>query len=83
MYSIFLSHLKNIRSENYQRVVFLFPNDALCRLYREKFDQPLWPIYRSKPGSTRLELDKQRSFDAGPIHDSGLFQFQAEEMYSL
>lgn len=83
VYNIFLSHLKNIRNENYGSVDFIFPNENLCRLYREKFEQPLWPIYRSSAGSTKLVLDMKQSFDATKIHDSGLFRFQTEELYSL
>jgi hypothetical protein len=83
VYSIFLSHLKNIRAEHYQRVVYLFPADGLCNLYREKYDQPNWPIYRSSPGSARLVLDEKQRFDAGPIQRSNIFTFQVEGMYSL
>ena len=83
VYNIFLSHLKNIRNENYQRVIFVFPNEGLCRLYREKFDQPMWPIYRATPGSTKLVLDQRQSFNAHQVHDSDLFRFQSEGMYSL
>jgi len=83
VYNIFLSHLKNIRNNNYERVVYLFPNDSLCRLYREKYDQPRWPIYTAKAGSTRLVMNAQQSFDAEHVRGSGLFQFQTEDMYSL
>lgn len=83
VYNIFLSHLKNIRNENYERVVYLFPNEGLCRLYREKYDQPRWPIYRARAGSSRLVMDAQHTFDAEQVRSSGLFQFQAEDMYSL
>lgn len=83
VYNVFLSHLKNIHNENYQKVIFIFPNDALRRLYREKFDQPIWPIYRQRPGSTKLVLDEKNTFNATQLHDSELFEFRAEETYKL
>lgn len=83
VYSIFLSHLKNIRNRNYDQVEYIFPNDALRNLYQEKFDQPIWPIYRAKAGSTKLELDERQSFTATGIHDLNHFRFVTEELFSL
>lgn len=83
VYNIFLSHLKNIRGGHYDKVLYLFPNQGLCALYQEKYDQPIWPIYRPLPGTTRLAQDKDRSFTASPVHESNLMQFQVEVMYSL
>lgn len=83
VFSIYLSHLKNIRSEHYDRVLYVFPTDSLCRLYREKFDLPVWPIYRMREGSTRLVLETSRNFDAHQVHESSMFTFQVEGLYSL
>lgn len=83
VYSIFLSHLKNIRAGHYERVAYLFPNEALCRLYREKFDQPVWPIFKAASGSTKLVQDPQKTFDPRSVQGSNLFVFQVEEMYEL
>ncbi|EOD5601355.1 hypothetical protein ACEOUA_29095 [Pseudomonas aeruginosa] len=83
VFNIFLSHLKNIRSEHYERVLYVFPGEALCRLYREKFDLPVWPIYRMREGSTRLVLETSRNFDAAQVHQSSMFTFTVEELYSL
>lgn len=83
VFNIFLSHLKNIRSEHYERVLYIFPGETLCRLYREKFDLPVWPIYRMREGSTRLVLETSRNFDAVQVHQSRMFTFIVEELYSL
>lgn len=83
VYNIFLSHLKNIRGGHYDKVLYLFPNAGLCSLYQEKYDQPIWPIYRLLPETTRLIQDKDRSFTASPVHESKLMQFQVEVMYTL
>ncbi len=83
VFNIFLSHLKNIRAEHYDRVLYVFPGEALCRLYREKFDLSVWPIYRMREGSTRLVLETNRNFDASQVHASNLFAFTVEGLYSL
>lgn len=83
VYNIYLSHLKNIRAGHYHKVLYLFPNEGLCALYQEKYDQPIWPIYRPLTGTTRLVQDKDKSFTASPVHESNLMQFKAEVMYSL
>lgn len=83
VYNIFLSHLKNVRSGHYEKVLYLFPNETLCRLYQEKYDQPVWPIYRALPGSSKLVQDRDKSFTARPAHDGGVIHFAVEDMYRL
>lgn len=83
VYSIYLSHLKNIRNNHYDRVVYLFPNHGLCELYRDKFVQPVWPIYRSSGAGGKLVQDPQQSFNSAAIQEGNLFTFDVETMYSL
>lgn len=82
IYHIFLSHLRNIRKGHYNRVVYLFPNDALAKVYREKFMEPRWPIYRMNENK-RLVFDSSRTYEAHQVQQSGLFSFQTEELYQL
>lgn len=82
VYSIYLSHLKNIRAEHYTQVAYVFPNAQLARLYQSKFEQPVWPVYRPGAGA-KLVLDTTRSFDAAPVHSRKLFTFSVEGLYAL
>lgn len=82
VYHVFLAHLRNIRNGHYAKVLYLFPNETLARLYSEKFNESTWPIFRLSE-SKRLMFDNSKSFDASRVHEAGLFSFQTEELYTL
>jgi len=82
VYHIFLAHLRNIRKGHYNRVLYLFPNDRLANVYREKFMEPRWPIYRLNENK-RLVFDNTRTYEAEQVQQSGLFTFETEELYQL
>lgn len=82
VYHIYLAHLRNIKNEHYDRVLYLFPKETLRRLYEEKFVEPMWPIYKLNEQS-RLAMDNTRQFDASNVQQAQLFQFKTEELYTL
>lgn len=82
LYNILLSHLKNIQREIYHEVLYVFPNDELMKLYKQKYDEPTWPIY-TKNERGRLEMKRLEGFSALNVHESGYFKFCVEEAIRL
>lgn len=82
VYHMFLAHLRNIRKEHYSRVLYLFPTEVLANVYRRKFMEPRWPVYRLND-NRRLVFDSSRTYEAEQVQQSGLFSFHTEELYQL
>ena len=58
IYLGFMDHIENMKAQLYERVVYVFPTQALKDTYQRRFDQPQWPVhYRDKYGKIRAQMD--------------------------
>lgn len=54
----FLNHLEALKEGLYQKVLYVFPSEALKKSYVKRFDQPEWPRFiRDKHGHVRQEIN--------------------------
>ena len=58
MYLGFLTHLENIKRQQYDRVEYIFTDEALRDRYHARFSQPQWPMFtRNGKGQILPVLD--------------------------
>lgn len=58
IYLGFMDHIENMKAQLYERVLYVFPTQALCDGYKRRFDQPQWPVhFRNKYGKIRAQMD--------------------------
>lgn len=82
IYLGFLDHVQNMKQSSYERVCYLFPNQALKEIYQERFDRPVWPVfYRDRYGRVRAQKDGEASVvaraDGGDVRQR--YSFEVEE----
>jgi hypothetical protein len=78
IYYNFLSHLKNIRDQHYDRVNYVFTAPKLLELYQRKFAEDEWPVYVV---GTRNRLERSMpNFTLKPEHRE-YFSFSMEAGY--
>lgn len=83
IYNIYLSHLKNIQRDIYSEVLYVFPNAQLMKLYQDKHDEVIWPVY-VKNERGRLELKSHlEGFGAVDVHTAGYFKFITDTVIEL
>lgn len=54
----FLNHLEALKKDLYQKILYVFPTDALMKSYVKRFDQEQWPkVLKDKNGHVRQEIN--------------------------
>jgi hypothetical protein len=84
IYLGFVNHVTLMKEGHYSKVDYVFPSEALCNIYKRRFDQPEWPLFfRDKHGVVQPRLDGGKQVyvkaDSDVIRSS--FSFVAEDFY--
>lgn len=83
IYLGYRNHLNFLKEGLYQKVLYVFPNEALKRNYVTRFDKDLWPLFvRDKHGKIRPEKSEGEPLEA-EIKEGvrARFEFAVQETY--
>lgn len=83
IFSIYILHLRNIRENHYDKVLYLFQNENLKDLYSKNCSEPIWPVYVLNEKRKLVLHTTQSSFDAKSSNAMSLFEFKTEDLYQL
>lgn len=84
IYLAYLEHIENMKAGHYSSVEYVFPTEALMRIYQRRFNALLWPdCYREKHGSVKHKMNngKPVMIDMENSRILSLFTFTFEELY--
>lgn len=83
IYNIYISHLRNIKNEIYEKVTYIFNDDILRKHYENLCGQPLWPVYIMNDNKKLIKSHKAENLDVAAMQAHSSFSFGTRELYKL